>query len=334
MFGSGIFLLSISGQHLAHPVTTDADKVIEIASLAEEEDELPPLEPEPNPTLFFAGEPVPLHKPRVAAKLERELAHSQHWCSGESPTLSVIRHNLPKIERIIRQQGLPEDMKYLAVAESFFRHDVSPKGAAGVWQLMPHTAKELGLVINHEIDERYHLEKATVAACQYIKRGYERFGNWTVTAAAYNRGIGGIYRAVSAQRSNTYYDLKLNRETGRYIFRVLAVKELLENPAKYGMTIRKARQIKPEPLRALKIRNTIPDVAAFAAYYSLSYAELRELNPWIVGSSLTVTEERPEYKVYIPRRKREKPAEVLVKETAPKPVEAAAPVVVASAAKL
>ena len=130
LFGSGILLLSLSGQQIAHPVTTDADKVIEIAGLAEEEEELPALEPEPNPTLFFAGEPVPLHRPRVAAKLEKELAQSQYWCSGESPTLSVIRHNLPKIERIIRQQGLPEDFKYVAVAESFFRHDVSPKGAA------------------------------------------------------------------------------------------------------------------------------------------------------------------------------------------------------------
>jgi membrane-bound lytic murein transglycosylase D len=249
----------------------------------------------------FAGEPVPLHIPDVAERMDRELQANAYFHSNTILALKRLTRYLPEIEAQLRQEGLPEDIKYVALAESLFGNVVSPKGAAGFWQLMPETARGSGIIINGEIDERYHLTKATRAAARYLKTANAKFGSWTSAAASYNRGMGGLQKAMETQRVSSFYDLYLNDETYRYIFRILALKEVLENPTRYGFDTARLHGYRPLPVRSLTVTESIEDLPQFALEQGTNYKTLKLYNPWIKAYRLTVSNDIPQYELQLPQ---------------------------------
>ena len=215
--------------------------------------------------------------------------------------LMIKRANkwFPKIESILKEEGIPEDFKYLAVIESGLENVRSPKGAKGFWQLMPNTAKEYGLEVNSNVDERYHIEKSTRVACKYLLKAKERFGSWTLAAASYNIGMYGIDRLLEKQQTNNYYDLLLNNETSRYIFRILAVKEIMTNPQKYGFIFETSDLYKSVPIRKIGWDKPISNIANFAKDQGINYKILKIFNPWLIQNHLN-NKSRKYYEIYIP----------------------------------
>lgn len=250
--------------------------------------------------MTFAGEPVPLDVPDVAERLDRELQSNAYFHSNTILALKRVSRYLPEIEASLREQGLPDDFKYVALAESLLGNVVSPAGAAGVWQLMPATSRGYGIIINDEIDERYHLAKATLAATAYFKKAKAQFGTWTNAAASYNRGMNGLQRALDDQHVSSYYDLYLNKETSRYMFRVLALKEVLEHPDRYGFDISTIKGYAPRQSRTVTVKKSVPDLPQFALDNGTNYKTLRLYNPWIRDYKLTVTSSRPSYQLKLP----------------------------------
>ena len=238
--------------------------------------------------LSFAGEPVPLQVPDVAERLDRELLVNSYLHATTLLGLKRMQRYVPEIKSILQENDIPEDFIYLALAESLFGHVTSPAGAAGFWQLMPDTARGYGLLVNGEVDERFHVRKATLAAVKYLKRAKERFGSWTNAAASYNRGMAGLAQALERQGVSSYYDLYLNDETSRYMFRILALKEVLGNPQKYGFELPEAQGYDPLPSRTIRVSATVSDLPAFALEQGTNYKTLRLYNPWIKGYKLDV----------------------------------------------
>jgi hypothetical protein len=251
--------------------------------------------------MLFAGEAVPLHIPDVAERMDRELQSNAYFHSNTLLALKRLTRYLPEIEEQLRQQGLPEDIKYVALAESLFGNVESPKGAAGFWQLMPETARGSGIIINGEIDERYHLLKATSAAARYLKTAKGKFGSWTSAAASYNRGMAGLQKAMDTQRVTSFYDLYLNDETYRYIFRILALKEVLENPNRYGFDTTRLQGYAPLATRTLTVTESIDDLPQFALDQGINYKTLKLYNPWIKAYKLTVSTAIPQYELRLPK---------------------------------
>ena len=249
--------------------------------------------------MTFAGEPVPLHVPDVAERLDRELLVNSYLHATTLLGLKRMQRYMPEIRALLKENDIPEDFVYLALAESLFGHVTSPAGAAGFWQLMPDTARGYGLIVNGEVDERFHVEKATLAAVRYLKTAKKRFGSWTNAAASYNRGMGGLDRALERQGVNSYYDLHLNDETSRYMFRILALKEVLGNPLKYGFELPEEHGYKPLAARPLKVTSSVADLPEFALAHGTNYKTLRFYNPWIKGYKLTVPQGR-EYVLQLP----------------------------------
>ena len=252
-------------------------------------------------SMNFAGEPVPLDIPDVAERLDRELQSNAYFHSNTILALKRLTRYLPEIEAQLREQGVPSDLKYVALAESLFGNVVSPKGAAGFWQLMPETSKGYGIVINDEIDERYLLPKATTAAIGYFKKAKEKFGTWTNAAASYNRGMGGLQRAFTSQKVSSFYDLYLNEETSRYIFRILALKEVMENPERYGYNLDRVQGYSPINSRTVTIAESIPDLPQYALDQGINYKILKLYNPWIKEYKLTVSDQIPSYELRLPQ---------------------------------
>ena len=238
--------------------------------------------------LTFAGEPVPLHVPDVAERLDRELLTNSYLHATTLLGLKRMQRYLPEIERMLRENDVPDDFKYLALAESLFGQVTSPAGASGFWQLMPDTARGYGMLVNSEVDERFHVEKATLAACRYLKSAKKRFGTWTNAAASYNRGMGGLDRAFEQQKVTSYYDLYLNDETSRYMFRILALKEVLGNPERYNFDFKPEDGYKPLPSRPVVVTSTIQDLPLYAQQQGTNYKTLKLYNPWIKDYKLTV----------------------------------------------
>ena len=187
--------------------------------------------------LNFAGEVVPQDDPEIMERVDREFLVNTYWQSNALLLMKRANKYFPIIEPILAKNGIPDDFKYLAVAESALTNVVSHAGATGFWQIMKGTGKEYGLEINGNVDERYHLEKSTQVACDYLNRFKKKYGSWTLTAAAYNAGSGSINKFMGIQKVDDYYDLLLGEETGRYVFRIMAIKEILSNPEKYGFEI-------------------------------------------------------------------------------------------------
>lgn len=234
----------------------------------------------------FSGESAPMNIADVKERLDREMVINTNLHS--TTTLIIKRANrvFPIIEPILKKNGIPDDFKYLAVIESGLVNVVSPAGARGVWQFMPQTAKEYGMEVNDFVDERYHLEKSTQAACDYLKAAKNKFGNWTLAAASYNGGMAGINKQIERQGVSDYYDLLLTEETSRYVFRILALKEIMKNPDKYGFTLPNEQLYFPIETKQIIVDSTVADLASFAKNQGINYKVLKIHNPWLRDTKL------------------------------------------------
>ena len=249
-------------------------------------------------SISFAGEVVPLDKHYVLERLDRELLVNNFWHSNSVLVLKRAAKYFPIIEPILQENGIPDDFKFLAVIESGLTHVTSPAGAEGFWQFMPQTARDYGLEVNGDIDERLHLKKATESAAAYLTDAYSAFGNWTLAAAAYNAGVQRIKNSLKKQQTNSYYDLFLNVETRRYIYRMLATKLIFESPGTYGFVIPKVQTYRFPKTKLVKASSPTIDWVAFAKSQNMSYADLREMNPWIKGYQLS-NRNNTEYEVRV-----------------------------------
>lgn len=247
----------------------------------------------------FCGEKVNLNDPDVRERLDRELQVNTFWHSNTILTMKRAAKWFPMIEKILKEENVPDDFKYLAVIESGLINVVSPAGATGFWQFMPKTAKDFKLEVNKEVDMRYNPELATRAACAYFKKAHEKFGSWTAVAAAYNMGVRGYVRSVEKQMVNNYYELLLNPETSRYVFRILAVKEIFTNPEKYNFKLKADNLYKAEKLKYIEIDKTIENLAEWAILHDINYKILKRHNPWLRMNKLTVKKNK--YKIAIPK---------------------------------
>jgi len=247
----------------------------------------------------FANEPVPLNIPDVRERLDKELQINSYTHSNTIFLMKRAHRWLPQIEEILRQNNIPEDFKYLPLIESNLLNVSSPRAAVGYWQILSESGKEFGLKITKEVDERYDPLKSTAAACRYLNQAYKKFGNWTLVAASYNRGMGGVDRALESQKVKSYYDLYLNDETSRYVFRIVAIKEIIQNPLKYGFKINPRNLYEEEPLRYIDVTQTIPDLIDFANQQGINYKLLKRHNPWLREERLTV-KKGERYKIALP----------------------------------
>jgi hypothetical protein len=236
--------------------------------------------------LNFAGEKAPIHLPDIYERFDKELHIITYWQSNTLLQLKRTEKYFPIIEPILKQYGIPDDFKYLAIAESGLQNVVSPSDARGFWQLLKGTAIENGLEVNENVDERYDVEKSTHAACKYILKSKEKFGSWTLAAASYNAGNSGIGRRVDEQRVNNYYELLVVEETARYIPRIIIFKEIFSNPAKYGFQLEPDDFYQPIKFKIVEIDKEIPDLIQFAIDNSTNYKLLRIYNPWLRENNL------------------------------------------------
>ncbi len=282
---------------------TNQDTTITTAGSSNEEEPLLPQKVaaiDLNRPFDFAGEPLPMDNFDVRERLDAQLLRNAYYHSSTVMNMKRAKRVFTEIENIIAENNLPSDLKYLAVAESSLTNAVSPSGAKGVWQFMTGTGKEYGLEINKEVDERYHLEKATRAACKYLKAKKEKFGSWALAAAAYNMGSRGLSNEMKAQKMDSYYDLNLNRETGAYVFRIVALKELMMHPEAFGFYIEDDYKYQPLEFVNVVVDKSIPNLGDFAKEHGISYRMLKVYNPWLISSKLTVSKGN-EYLVKIPK---------------------------------
>ncbi|MEI8202581.1 MAG: lytic transglycosylase domain-containing protein [Bacteroidota bacterium] len=237
--------------------------------------------------LSFAGEKVPLEYEDVRENLERELLINCYWQSNTILMIKRANRWFPLIESILKEQGVPDDFKYLAMAESGLTHATSTAGACGYWQFMKDTGIRYGLEINDEVDERYNIEKATVAACKYLKNAYAQCNYWTNAAASYNMGEAGMKKQIDFQGCTKYYDLFLNMETSRYIFRILSLKLILQKPSDYGFYLRNKDLYQAIPTYKVSVDSSVSNLADFAVKNKTTYKVLKQFNPWLRDRKLT-----------------------------------------------
>ncbi len=237
--------------------------------------------------LEFCGEDVPIENFDVYERLEREFIVNTYWHSLTILTLKRANRWFSVIEPILAKNNIPDDFKYLCVTESTLLNLTSPKNAVGFWQFIKSAAKEFGLEVNKEIDERYSVEKSTEAACKYLQQAYDKYGNWTLAAASYNMGMNGIDEQLERQKTNNYYNLVLGEETSRYVFRILAAKIMMNNPKVYGFDISEEEMYKPFQTYEITVDSSVASWADFAKSYGLNYKILKLYNPWLRESYLT-----------------------------------------------
>lgn len=245
--------------------------------------------------LDFAEEQMPLYDFEVFERMDRELLINTYW-----QTQTILIHKranrwFPVIEPILKRNGIPEDFKYIPVIETGFLNLTSPAGAVGFWQFMENTAREYGLEVNNQVDERYHVEKATQAACDYFNKMYKDLGSWTMVAAAYNMGLTGLKSQVNRQGTKNYYDLILNQETSRYVFRIVAMKEIMEHADEYGYRIRKKDMYPLIPTYTIKVDTAITDIAKFADRLKVNYKTIKTFNPWLREAYLENKDQKTYY---------------------------------------
>lgn len=282
---------------------TDADKTLATSKNSKTEHSLPQIiQAPPIPaSADFCGDALPMDDFDTKERLDLELLSNSY---RHSSTILFIKRSgkyFPVIEKILAEEGLPDDLKYLAVAESSLSNAKSPAGARGCWQFMKGTGQEYGLTVNSEVDERLHLEKSTRAACKYLRKLKSQFGSWTFAAAAYNMGGANLRKNKAKQNASNYFDLNINNETMRYVFRIVAIKEIMKDPRKFGFYIDDYQKYPELPeTYDVEVKKAVPSWADFAANYGLSYRELKVYNPWLVDSKLTNSQGRTYY-VKIPR---------------------------------
>ncbi|WP_121965796.1 lytic transglycosylase domain-containing protein [Myroides sp. N17-2] len=248
----------------------------------------------------FAGETVPLDKIDVKERYDRELIINTNLHGTTITTIKRAHRYFPIIEPILKKNGIPDDFKYLCVIESGLANAVSPAGASGFWQFMKGTSKDFNLYIDEYVDERYDLIKVTEAACKYFQSAKNRFGNWTMAAASYNRGMAGMSRAMDSQYVTDYYDLYLNQETSRYVFRIIALKEIMGNPVQYGFDMPDSEKYPIVPTKKVTVDYDIADLALFAKEQGINYKLLKLYNPWLINTSLKVNNRI--YEIEIPTK--------------------------------
>ncbi len=247
----------------------------------------------------LGGEAVPLHDEDVRERLDREILVNTYWHSKTLHMMKLSHKFFPVIEPILAQHGVPDDFKYLAVAESGLLNETSPAGARGPWQFMKAAAKQYNLEVATEVDERYHLEKATHAAARYLKDAKASLGSWALAAAAYNAGNSAIKNQISKQGVDNYYDLYLTTETGRYVFRILAIKEIHSNPTNYGFFLDQEDMYKM-PITTEVTVGSIPNIPQFAKKYGTTYKQVKVLNPWLRSNTLSARKSGKKYTVKLP----------------------------------
>lgn len=254
--------------------------------------------------LNFCGEKIPANDFEIKRDLEREFFSNAYWKSNSLLLFRKAQRWFPYIEPILKAEGIPDDFKYVAVIESHLSNVRSSAGAAGFWQLVPGTAASLGLEVNEFVDERYDVEKSTKAACQLLKQAYKVFHSWTLTAAAYNRGINGILRAVKEQKSNDYHQLILNPETGSFVYRVLAYKTLFSSPGHFGIKKRKWNYFPPIQYKTFKIDSAVHSITALATHIKTTEAAILQHNAWILRKELPHNPSKI-YTVKVPKKNAE-----------------------------
>lgn len=250
--------------------------------------------------LNFAGEFVPVNITDVKERMDREFLVNTYWQSNSLLLIKRANKYFPIISPILKKNGIPDDFKYLAVIESGLLNVTSPKGAKGFWQLMRSTAKENHLEVNKNVDERYNLELSTQVACDYLLKAKEKFGTWTLAAAAYNNGISGIARKIETQKVDNYYDLLVGDETGRYIPRLIAVKEILSHPEKYGFIFDESDLYFPTPTYKVMVDTPIHNMTLFAKSFNINYKTLKLHNPWLRENHLN-NKSRKKYFIELPK---------------------------------
>ncbi len=250
--------------------------------------------------LNFAGEKAPIMDFSVREAIERELVVNTYWQSQSLLIHKRANRWFPIIEPILKQNEIPNDFKYIALIESQLSNVVSPQGATGFWQIIESTGTGYGLEVTEDVDERYSVAKSTEAACEYFKEAYKQFNNWTLVAASYNLGIGGVQGQLDKQKVNSYYDLALTEETARYIYRILAMKEIISRPKVYGYMLRKKDLYPTLITKKIIIDTTIHNLADFAISQKVNYKILKLFNPWLRTNSLTNSEKK-KYIIEIPK---------------------------------
>ena len=247
----------------------------------------------------FADEKMPLDNFDTRESLEREILISAYRHSSTILIIKRANRYLPVIEKIIKKNNIPDDFKYLVAAESEYSNMISPVGATGFWQIMPETGREKGMEINSVVDERYDVEKSTQFACEYFQKSFEKYGNWTLAAASYNGGRAGIDDQIEIQHQNNYYDLLLNEETARYIFRAVAYKLIITDPVRYGFNIGKEDLYPELNYYEVKVDSAINNFSGFAQKFGTNYKLLKFFNPWLRKPYLTPKPNK-EYLIKIP----------------------------------
>ena len=252
--------------------------------------------------LSFAGETVPMERWEVQEKLDRELLLNYYSTGTIFYLMKLANRTFPVISERLKANGVPDDFKYLCIAESNMQAWArSSAGAVGYWQFLQGTGTGYGLETSQQVDQRQDLVRSTDAACKYLKQAYSQFGNWTAAAASYNCGMGGYAGQAAFQRTKNYYDLYLPEETNKYIFRILTFKYLFENAASLGFKVEEDEKYQPVETRQVAVNTSITDLAKFAIDNGTTYKMLRLLNPWIKGRSLNVTAGR-QYVLQLPVR--------------------------------
>ncbi|MEM6319332.1 MAG: lytic transglycosylase domain-containing protein [Bacteroidota bacterium] len=253
-----------------------------------------------NKAFNFSGEAVPMDNFDARERLDRELTENSYRHGKNMLNLKKANRYFPFIEKILAEYGVPDDFKYVAVAESDLSNAVSPAGARGFWQFMRLTARDYGMEVSATVDERYHLEKSTRAACKHILKLKKIMGSWTLAAAAYNVGQTRLKKEMAAQRADSFYDLNLNQETSRYLFRLLAFKEIIENPQDFGFDLEGKGYQPLDDFAVVEVNETIPNLGDFAKKYGTSYRMLKLYNPWLISTHLA-NKSRKQYFIKIPR---------------------------------
>lgn len=252
-------------------------------------------------SLDFAGEPVPLQFPHIQERFDAVLIATAYRHGNTIMRYKRAARWFPEIEQILQKNNIPDDFKYMAIVESNLQNLISYQGATGFWQFMPETAKEYGLEVNSQVDERYHPIKSTEAAVKYLKDAYRIFKNWTLVAASYNMGMRGLQNRVKQQQVDSYYALHLNPETSAYIYHILVVKTLFENPEHYGFFLAKEHLYQNMPVEEIKVKESIPSLINFALEKNINYDILKTYNPWLRTGSLMIGTGK-EYTLLIPKK--------------------------------
>jgi len=253
----------------------------------------------PPANMTFAGMKVPMQDPEVSERFDRELHSNTYFHSNTILYFKRANRWFPVIEPILKENGIPDDFKYLALVESGLQNVVSPVGAAGYWQFMEETAKEYELEVNDQVDERYHMEKSTKAACRYLNAAYDKYNDWALVAASYNVGRSRIDSELERQKTDNYFDLLLNQETSRYLFRIMAVKHIFSEPESYGFHIRKKDLYPPYAYSSVAVDSSIENLADFSKAHQISYKTLKRFNPWLRQVYLKNTDHKT-YAIKIP----------------------------------